>query len=298
MTTSTDLDPATTNASPESEGLRLSVEEVAHLCALLDLSGPPDAERSAAWHTLSLSSTEQVKALRAVISRALLARGVLSVQEDGSLLVDESVAALCRLLSTPGLVIRIQCGDAEGELTAVSTAYATPDEAVREAQGWDGVNSYHPLPVASLLEWVIDATGLGNQRVPEAALEMSIPLRVLVRAGERQSEGDIEQGVCTLTDGGASEPCARAYLLSLADHVGSRAVTTTHRCDGVLTTSVTAWTDCGPSGLWMVRQDDATTDTFTGPGSEALTAELLELRTTINAVGTADLTQRIAAGLP
>lgn len=295
MTMPTNLEPAT-EASAEADGLRLSVEEVAQLCTLLDLSGPADAERSAAWRTSPLSGTDQINALRAVVSRALLARGVLRLQEDGSLLVDESVAALCQQLTAPGLVIRLQCGDAEGQLSSVTTAYATPGEAVREVQGKDGVNSYYPLPVATLLEWVIDAAGLGSQRTPEAARTMSVPLGVLVRAGELQSEGDIEQGVSTLTDGGASETCARAYLLSLTDHVGSRAVTTTHRSDGVLTTSVTAWTDCGPAGLWLVRQDG--TDAYTGPGSEALVPELLKLRTTIDAVGTGDLTGLIAAGLP
>jgi hypothetical protein len=284
----TDVVPVTEQAE-----LTLSVHEVAEICTRLALGIPPAISAGLPPH----QPADVQQLLDVVVQRSLLARGILQDTPDGPI-VDESVRELVLLLARPGVVVRVDVEN-EGVLT-VHTVYALPDRAVLESSDGSGVLGYRQFDLTNLMSFVIEATGLHSRPAPSGTFTLTVSAMAFASAGEAVERGDLEGARETLVAAGAEGPAAMAYLDAVGQHrVGARCVSTVHRIDDVMTTTVTAWSDCGSAGLWLVEQDDALS-LYAGPGG--IPRELQEgvrvAPVSVRGATGEDLLDLIEAGLP
>lgn len=273
--------------------LSLSVHEVAGLCTRLAVGVPPAI---AAGLPVAQPATVQ-ELLDVVAQRGLLARGILRETADG-LIVDESVRELVLLLARPGVVTRVDV-ETKGVLM-VSTVYALPDRAALEVSDGSGVLGYRQFDLSHLMSFVIEATGLANGRPPEGMPSLTVPASAFAAAGEAVERGELDGAGQTLVAAGADGSAARAYIDAVAHHrVGARCVSTVHRIDDVLTTTVTAWSDCGSAGLWLLEQEDSLS-LYAGTGGIPREVQDRALSAPVSARGTSSeaLLALIEAGLP
>jgi hypothetical protein len=237
-------------AAPSSavDGLRLSVHEVVRLATRLGVAAP---RHLAPLVPLDLEQPTAGEVALAV-DRGLLARDVLRL-DGGVVLVDPDVAALVTFIASPGLLVRVDVERAGAVSTDV--VYAQPDHAVLEHLDGGGVLTYTSMAVTDVLPFVVRRTGLDDRPAPRGG-SLRVPLEALAAAGAALAQGRPGDATACLVEAGAAGGAAESYVRALASHVAACGVTTIHRADDVLTSTVNAWSDCGGAGLWLLDQAD------------------------------------------
>ncbi len=243
-------DDLTDDAATGNAETRLSIDEVVRLARRLDVGVP--------LHLGPLMPADldpaTVDEIAAAVDRGLLARDLLRVEGD-QVLVEPEVAGLVSFIASPGLLVRLDVERDGGATTDV--VYAQPDRAVLERLDETGVLGYTPLAVADILPFVVARTGLDDRPAPRGH-PFWVPVSAVTAAGAALAQGeDADAAAAPLVEAGADAGSARAYVAAQATHVSACGVTTIHRADGPFTATVTAWSDCGAAGLWLLDQPDA-----------------------------------------
>ena len=170
------------------------------------------------------------------------------------MLVEPEVAGLVSFIASPGLLVRLDV-ERDGGATA-DVVYAQPDRAVLERLDETGVLGYTPLAVATSCR--SSSRAPASTTAPPRGHPFWVPVSAVTAAGAAPRKARTPtRRPPPLVEAGADAGSARAYVAAQATHVSACGVTTIHRADGPFTATVTAWSDCGAAGLWLLDQPDA-----------------------------------------
>ena len=271
--------------------LRLSIHEVARLC---ELTARPLPATSVAL--LPRGSSDDARRVASVVAeRGLLARGILDTHYSGAE-VDESVDELMRLITAPGLFVRIETEHSD---LAVQTIYATPSQAVVETHDGLGVMSYAAMAQDAIVAYVVATTRLDDRAV-SAPVDFTVTLGALMRAGQALEDGGTAAATAALTSAGAPQGQAASYVDAVTSHrLASSAVSSLCKVDEVTKHSIVGWLDCGPAGYWLIDQPAALEVFGAKPGSsKQLTEAAMASPARVAAVSGGDLLALVLLGLP
>jgi hypothetical protein len=160
--------------------------------------------------------------------RSLLARGVVTIDDDGLLQVTPPHSVLFRVALAPGVVVSAEHRMRDAAETR--SYYALPDVAVEHAVAVGCVHQLEQFPSVRLMGRVRDFVELTER--PETGgdeAELSVAELNAALAGEASSLPAFENLVST-------------------SYVGC-----IHRGDKTLVGGELRWIDCGDSGLWLVE---------------------------------------------
>ena len=279
--------------TPPVAQLSLSVFELDHLCALKGVPVPPPV----AYAVAELGGETGIPPV--VVHAGLFARGLLGNDDDGPT-INSAVDDVLTLLTSPGLVVRIESDSASRSI--VNTIYAMPDRALLESSAGPACLTYRGISPSDLVPILMAATGLELLESPDTSPEaasVTVPLTVAAAAAELVAAGDGSAAVSALLAAGAEAEPAVRLTSSLAQHRASCSVAITHQVDGVRNDTLVAWSDCGSGGLWLLEQQDPlellSRQRLLDPtGSEYLQRSALVIRE----VTAAHIMGELLAGLP
>jgi hypothetical protein len=221
------------NAKSENGSIDYGADELSAVAEMFGAPGFPGVDAA-----LSAGSSEEVRdAALASARRSLLARGVLTIDEEGLLQITPPHSVLFRVALAPGAVV-----DAEHRRSdAIETRsyYLLPVAAVEHAVAIGNVHRLERFEPDELLSRVRDFVGLAERPSGEAD-EIELPVAVLNRA---------------LADGDDAQLPAEAAALgeAIGNLVSTSYVRCLHREGKALVGGELRWIDTGGSGLWLIE---------------------------------------------
>ncbi|MGQ0433899.1 MAG: hypothetical protein ACT452_16005 [Microthrixaceae bacterium] len=248
-------------ATEEEVFVDFSVDEVLALSDALALPAPPFVDAG------SLGARADLRGeLMAAGRRSLVARHVMTVENDSEIRVLPAVRRLFELLAEPGLLARTmyeEAGNVETRLFA-----AVPEVAIEHLPLRGEIHRLTPFETEQLLARILTVVQLDERPVP-VSQAFELTMGDLRRSAECLVADRRADAISVITGVGVPPEAAEAFVAALVTRVSSAAVTLLYQPDeGSLQGGELAWLDGGESGLWLTPMPDDTPAAENGDASD------------------------------
>lgn len=206
---------------------------------------PPGTLRMLTGAECSLTAQSGEAALRSSTDRCLATRTA-----DGRVEVDSSAAAVLRLVTAPGMTVRLD--ETRRGTTSSVFWYVTPALAIECRGEGTQVYVFESFPPADLVVRIAAAARLRGQDSLSGS-PAAVPADLAIRAG-RPADADEIQTVYAALAPKIGEGAAEAVTNALACSRASYCVSSYYRpAPGRVEGGLTSWLDAGEAGLWLTE---------------------------------------------
>jgi hypothetical protein len=225
-------------------GISYSAEELATLTAAMGANGLPGLRIP--WSDPQSDAGRGARASQAIAQRSLIARGVVTVQTDGTGVINPPHSTLLDLAISPALVLTVQ--RESGDLIESRFYYAHAGITVEHATPWLGVHRLSPFATSQLIPTAFAFLQL-EARPPASGSSFEVVARLLQQFDASPSATD---------EPPSSDSPEMSRLKALLDtRVCTAHFTVMYREGDEIRGGELAWVDAGAAGLWTAERKAA-----------------------------------------